>query len=165
MPIFKIVNKPYQDKDDLKNLLYYVLNPQKLLYAGGKAVMVTTVPEIITQFHTIKSFYCKEDGRQLIHCIISFSDYESNFLTKEQIIKTGQYFSGEVSQKYQIVYGIHGIDGFFHLHFIINSVSYIDGKKYRANRDDTWWLNDCAYLSLGMIGNPVSRLKFIYDKL
>lgn len=165
MSLFKIVNKPYQSKDDLNNLLYYVLNPKKLLYAGGMAVMVTTISDIITQFNTIKSYYRKEDGRQLIHCIISFSDYETNFLTKEQLIKSGQNFSTDVSQKYQIIYGIHNNTELSHIHFIINSVSYVDGKRYKGNNEDIGWLYDIAYVSLGMIGKPITKLNIIYDKL
>ena len=62
-----------------------------------------------------------------------------------------EYFSRSIamyfSDRYQIVYGIHkkpcskkngGCASIYHAHFVMNSVSYIDGKMFSGNRSEMY---------------------------
>lgn len=39
-------------------------------------------------------------------------------------------------KRYQVFFGIHGNTDHRHIHFVMNTVSYIDGKKYAEGYDD-----------------------------
>ena len=132
MPILKVKNHSYNGEEALENVVNYVLRSG---YYGGLAVD----PEhAVFQMQLVKQLWSKTDGRQVRHIILSFSKHE--VLDYCDAMKYGyqicQYFGG----RFQIVFGLHMDTNHLHLHFALNTVSFVDGSKFSAGPSDYWTL-------------------------
>lgn len=80
----------------------------------------------------------KGKSRHGYHFIFSFNPEESKKLNIEQIqIATYEILEAlEYLEKYEIVTAIHDDKEHKHVHIIFNSVSYVDGKKFRYEKND-----------------------------
>lgn len=82
-------------------------------------------------FKTVKSAYGKTDGNQILHLIVAFrrEDCMTPILANIFAAQLAEY----IGQRFQVVYGIHMgsvyNSGYLHVHFVINTVSYIDGNR------------------------------------
>ena len=85
------------------------------------------------QFVSVKKAYGKEDGIQAYHGYLSFKEQN---ITPEQAQKIGMEFASEVwGKRFQVVVTTHLNTKHLHCHFVINSVSFRDGKRCQ----DTSW--------------------------
>lgn len=125
MGFIKIVNKPYDTKESLNNLIYYIANYSEFI--GGCGISVLSLESVISEFETIKKVFNKaEEGRrQVRHFIISFRYGEMNI---EFIKKIAWEMAKYYGNKFQVFYGIHLNTDTPHIHFAVNSVSFVDGK-------------------------------------
>ena len=130
MPVLKILND-YNNIDAPEKLVDYVV--RKAIFSDGFAVDLNHAAE---QIHAVKSFWCETDGRQMVHFILAFDGYENVSLDNDEIIQIAERFCGLFYNRFQIVYGVHFDSGNIHIHFAMNNVSYIDGKRYLSNRYD-----------------------------
>ena len=74
----------------------------------------------------------KEDGVQGYHIIQSFKPGE---VTPEEAHQIGLEFAQKMfGERFQVVVGTHLDQKHLHNHIVINSVSFMDGKKYRTNK-------------------------------
>ena len=79
------------------------------------------------QFVSVKQGYGKEDGIQAYHGYLSFKEQD---ISPELAQKIGMEFANEVwGKRYQIVVTTHLNTKHLHCHFVINSVSFVDGKR------------------------------------
>lgn len=134
MPILKIKNDSYVGENALENVVNYVLQADRY---GGLAVD----PEhAVFQMRLVKQLWSKTDGRQVRHIILSFSKHE--VLDYYDAMRYGyqicQYFGGH----FQIVFGLHTNTEHVHLHFALNTVSFVDGSKFSAGPSDYWTLRN-----------------------
>lgn len=119
----------------LKNAIRYILNPEKTnegMFVGGNCG--TSAEEIYASMISTKEFFGKTGGRQGYHFVISFSPGEASCEEAFQIGKEfcEQYFSNA----YEYVYAVHDDHAHMHCHIVFNSVSQIDGRKYRYTDGD-----------------------------
>lgn len=119
----------------LKNAIRYILNPEKTeggLYVGGNCG--TDADEVYASMMRTKEIFGKMNGRQGYHFVISFSPGECTeqtaFLVGREFCE--QYFGSE----YEYVYAVHNDHAHTHCHIVFNSVSQIDGRKYRYVNGD-----------------------------
>jgi len=94
-----------------------------------------------------KRRFCKEDGILAFHAYQSFAKGETTPNTAHEIgVKLAQELWGE---RFEIIIATHLDKGHLHNHFVINSVSFLDGKKY----------NDCnaSYRLLRQISDRLCR--------
>lgn len=140
MAVFKMVtNEFYKEPESVPELINYVMDSQKTEdhYIGGNCILPgSTIDDVILQFQVVKNVWGKNDGVQFIHFIVSFS-YEENVEPRQAYISAyhiSTYFDG----LYQVVYGVHQDTENLHIHFLVNSVSYIDGRKISFGRNDYW---------------------------
>ena len=85
------------------------------------------------QFVTVKEQFGKSDGIQAYHGYLSFKEQD---ITPELAQKIGMGFANEVwGERFQVVVTTHLNTKHLHCHFVINSVSYVDGKRCQ----DTSW--------------------------
>lgn len=85
------------------------------------------------QFVTVKEQYGKTDGIQAYHGYLSFKETD---ITPEMAQKIGMEFANEVwGKRFQVVVTTHLNTKHLHCHFVINSVSFVDGKRCQ----DTSW--------------------------
>lgn len=119
----------------LKNAIHYILNPdktEKMVLTGGNSGY--TPDEIYQTFLRTKQLYEKPYGRQGYHYIISFKPGEAS---EEQVYKLMKRWCEEyLKDNYDYVFALHNDHEHIHGHVIFNSVSRIDGYKYRYKKDD-----------------------------
>ncbi len=96
---------------------------EKEFYVEGINCNVAIARE---QFITVKEQYQKTDGIQAYHGYLSFKEQN---ITPEQAQKIGMEFANEVwGKRFQVVVTTHLNTKHLHCHFVINSISFVDGK-------------------------------------
>lgn len=124
MSILKIVSGDYYNVDAVQKLCAYITD-------FGKTDMpvfgYNVIPEYAVQmFMTAKQLYCKTDGQQAIHFIISFSPKERmNAETLYELSKQVSYYFYD----FQVVFAVHTLQKNLHTHFMVNTVSFADGHR------------------------------------
>ncbi len=127
MPCLKIVPEAYVNCDALGTLVHGYIFPKSKIY-GGLSVDPAHAAE---QMQLVKALWMKESGRQLLHFIVSFSTWESDRIkSAEELIPLAYEVCQYYAADFQIVFGIHlGRSGLWHVHFVVNSVSFTTGKR------------------------------------
>ncbi len=118
----------------LKQSLVYVMNPEKT-QDGRLTGGVNCQPE--NAFHQMmetKKEFGKLDKRQGYHLIISFKEGEVSPDTAYEI--AGKFVNEYLGSLYEAVYCVHDNTDHVHAHIIFNSVSFVDGRKYRYEKGD-----------------------------
>lgn len=123
MPNLILVRNEYQDYRALRRVLTYVLRSN--LY-GGYGIDPSRAYE---QMVFVKEAYHKKSGVQLKHFFITFHDREMLYVGFEDILQLG-FDVGKYFGEYQMAYGIHLDSNHVHLHFVMNTTSFMDGHKY-----------------------------------
>lgn len=123
MPNIILIHNDYPDKGSLSRVLNYVLRSDLI---GGYAIDPTCA---FRQMHFVKRVFHKEDGVQLKHFIISFAFSELYQINFDNILGLG-FWVGQMFADYQIAYAIHIDAQHTHLHLVMNTVSFINGRKY-----------------------------------
>lgn len=131
MAVVKFVDKEYSRPEAICNLVNYAINPEHCICGlyGTQGIAKVDGSIMAGNMIAVKEVYGKTTRRQVLHCIISFSEYEMKYITP----RIAQLIGYEVSaffEGYQVVFGIHDNEDNLHIHFIINTTSYIDGKQY-----------------------------------
>ena len=118
----------------LKVSLDYIMNPEKT--QNGKLIGgVNCQPELAyKQMKSTKKKFLKEDKRQGYHFIISFKEDEVDSDVAFEI--TEKFVKEYIGNRYEAVYVVHDNTDHIHSHIIMNSVSFVDGKKYRNEKGD-----------------------------
>lgn len=83
-----------------------------------------------------KELYVKTGGRTYKHFVQSFPPEEK--ITPEQAHEIAKQFaeSCPLFSDYEVVYATHVDRKHVHTHFVVNSVSYIDGHKFQMSKKD-----------------------------
>ena len=118
--------------DDLHNELEYIGEDYKTenkLYVTGINCEAQSAYE---EMMMIKKHYKKEKGNIAFHSIQSFAADE---VTPDEAHEIGLQLAKEMwGDRFQVVVATHLNTKHIHNHFVINSVSFVDGKKYYDNR-------------------------------
>lgn len=163
MPNIKIAPGDYLNGDALEREIYGYVYPQAFII-GGLAVDPNFAVE---QMRMIKEVWNQTAGKQLHHFILSFSPWESSKITDVRKLEKLAYSVCEYfADTNQIVFGIHD-NGRLHVHFVINSVNYLTGKKFTHNNSDDDALAEyircfCIPKTLGNIF-PIKKIQVYYN--
>ena len=107
------------------------------------------------QFISVKKAYGKDDGIQAYHGYLSFKEQD---ISPELAQKIGMEFANEVwGKRFQVVVTTHLNTKHLHCHYVINSVSFVDGKRLWG--DEKAWFKfrlvaDCLCEKYGLYYNP-----------
>lgn len=142
MAYFKSVEGKYINYDSIENTINYICNPDKTISGliGGLSVIPTSVDDIITQFKAIKQIYHNGDGKQVLHFVLSLEPNRE--LPGQKLLKMAMMIAAYYAEKYQIVYAIHEDKIYQHIHFVMNTVSFKDGKKLDFNHSEYYGFMD-----------------------
>lgn len=136
MPIFKAIDRPGKS---VKTVIDYTAKDSKkekddTLFFG---VNCADNPVIAAyQMQKTKELYNKMDGRQYKHYVLSFAAGEiSKNVAKTYAKELAEKCFGE---RFEVACGIHinSTGGKIHAHFVVNSVSFVDGKKLHFSKTD-----------------------------
>ena len=191
------VTKLWPVKDNLRRVLDYAVNPTKtvrespyteqqyqaladvIAYAENeekteKVMYVQGINcdaiEARSQFIDTKMAFSKTDGIQAYHGYLSF---EETNITPELAQEVGMEFARRVwGERFQVVVTTHLNTQHLHCHFVINSVSFKDGK--RLHGDEKAWIKfrhiaDEVCKSYGLYYKPnpeyIKPTSYYYHKL
>lgn len=142
----------------LKNVMDYAANPEKT--ESQKFVTgINCEPSIARQQMLItKKHFDKLTGRTAYHGYQSFAPGEATPEIAHEIgVKLAQRLWGD---NYQVIVATHLDKAHIHNHFVINSVSFVDGKKFHSSCQsyfgDMRTQSDalCKEYGLSVIDNP-----------
>ena len=156
------VTKLWPVKTNLRSVIRYAENPEKTRNTSYTPEQVQALADVLSyakdeekteraffvegihcnpetareQFVTVKAQYGKEDSIQAYHGYLSF---QHNEVTPEQAQQIGMEFAERVwGKRFQVLVTTHLNTKHLHCHFVINSVSYVDGKRL-ANDEKAWF--------------------------
>lgn len=141
--------------DDLKTEEKYFVNGINCKYENAFKRMTETKKE-----------YDKTGGILGYHIIQSFAPGEG---TPESIHELGKEFARRAfGDRFEVVVATHLNTGCLHNHYVLNSVSFMDGKKYYDNNQSYARLREisdelCREYELSVIENPKKRSHKPYD--
>ena len=118
----------------LKRSLDYVMNPEKTQDGRLVGAINCQVDSAFEQMKATKRKFGKVDKRQGYHIILSFKEDEVNSDTAFEI--TRRFVEEYLGKSYEAVYVVHDNTAHVHSHIVFNSVSFVDGKKYRYEKGD-----------------------------
>ncbi len=146
----------------LHNVMAYAADgykTEKRLYVSG----VNVTPDTATyKMQQTKLRYGKTDGIIAFHAIQSFKPGE---VTPELAHKIGVELAKEMwGDRFEVLIATHLNRHHLHNHFVINSVSFADGKKYYDNTENYNLMKKisdrlCEENNLSVIRNPKSKGK------
>jgi hypothetical protein len=125
-------------------------------------INLTSEEDAAKEFMEVKRRYGKTDGRLCYHGYQSFKADEVDAYTAHEIgCKLAQELWGD---RFQVVIATHCNTGHYHNHFVINSVSDIDGKKFYNSPADYQRMRDasdrlCREYCISVITQPENRKK------
>ena len=135
MPIVHFINSRTQTGSGLKNVLNYVSKTEKTQSEDKKYVTALncSAPTACQEFIATKNLYHKNSGRMYYHLVQSFS--KGYDISPELAHKIAVEFSEKSFGNFECVVATHIDREHIHSHIVFNSVSFIDGKKYRSNTE------------------------------
>lgn len=121
--------------DSIRQVMTYTTNPdktEKQFYTTG---INCEVKDAVKQMQFVKTIYGKENGILAFHAYQSFNEGEvTPGIAHEIGVKLANEMWGD---RFQVVVSPHLNTQHLHNHFVINSVSFKDGKKYYSNLTNT----------------------------
>lgn len=145
MGIFKIIRNTNDGLQYMNNALNYALSGHTDY--DKRYSLNTDINNAYEQFLLVKRYFGKTSGNPVFHFVVSYTPritWGDNYERAECLSRSiASYFS----DRYQLVYCIHrkpcnkkngGCTSIYHAHFIMNSVSYIDGKMFSGNRTEIY---------------------------
>lgn len=156
MAVIKCVNRDYSNENPFfRNnnvdayMMNYICNIQKTYgNIAARNVMCSSPLEMAMQFQTVRDLFHKNSGRLLRHIVISFKPYEAGI----EDAMTIAYVCASFFRGYQVVYAVHSSTIHLHIHFLVNTVSFVDGHKYSGGYADLRGLIDYANMAISGIG-------------
>ncbi len=156
-------------KTGLSKLIDYAMNPSKttvikdineglkneeVVFVRG----INCIPKFAkAQIQETKDRFNKNTGNVGYHIIQSFDDNEGN---NEQVFEIGCRLAEELfGDRFEVIVALHKNTDNLHCHIVVNSVSFVDGKKFNDNKA---FLNKmrnvsdtlCKEQDLSVIENP-----------
>ena len=120
------------EKTTLDTGITYAANPEKTeQHFFTSAINCDSCETAYTEMQATKSRFGKKGGVMGYHFIQSFAPGE---VTPEQAHAIGVAFAQRLfGERYEVVVGTHLDRAHLHNHVVVNSVSFVDGKKYHSS--------------------------------
>lgn len=182
------ISKLWAVKYNLKKVIDYAVNPYKTFNPKFSDEQYQALADVLTyaqdeektekqffvqgincnpsiareQFVEVKERFGKTDGIQAYHGYLS---YKEQNITPEQAQAIGMEFAQRVwGKRYQVVVTTHLNTHHLHCHFVLNSISFVDGKRCR---DTSWFkfrhIADEICQKYGLYFDPNTKRNVITD--
>lgn len=128
----------YKDDFAYWNVIQYCFDRDKMLHDCYGAYGVD-MKHAGFEMQLLAQSYSQDRGLRLRHFILTFSGEELTSFAGpywEEMTKIADYVARYYADSYQIVYVIHEASMHIHIHFVMSTVNYRTGKKYRGNKKD-----------------------------
>lgn len=123
----------------MRNVLQYILNKEKtdedlIEVVGDYQGADLSYDQIYQDYKRIKELWDKDSGRMYGHYILSFAPDEK--ITHKECLEFAKELMKQIYPNHQITFAVHKDKDTVHCHMIINSVSFLDGNKFRQSKKD-----------------------------
>lgn len=135
----KTENPKYSEEElqALSDVLAYAKDEEKTEKQFFVRGINCSAKQARNEFVSVKRNYDKLDGIQAYHGYMSFKQDE---VTPELAHQIGIAFASKVwGERFQIVVTTHLNSHCLHNHFVINSISFVDGKRLQ-NKEKAWFI-------------------------
>ena len=126
--------KLWKFKSRLDRLIDYAINGEKTenkLYVSGINCMPDTA---FYEMQNVKKQFFKTKG---IECFHGYQSFATGEVTPEQAHKIGVELTKQLwGDKFQVIVSTHLNTDNIHNHFVLNSVSFVDGKRFGNTKKD-----------------------------
>lgn len=136
MAVLKVIppSGKYKDTETYVDTISYITAPEKtpshLCVARGVRSPETAAMEM----EAVTSAYGKGSGTKVRHSILSFAPSER--VSKREVYEVARKMTDFYAGQYQIVATVHEDKRHVHVHTIMNTTSFVDGKKYAGRKED-----------------------------
>lgn len=134
MVYFKIVKGKYREEKSIRNVIKYILNPQKNPHNICHAFDASyeDMERIINAFISVQEYYRNAKKKRIFHMIVSFSPDEH--YSYDEYMHLGYKITNYFANDYQYIFALHENDGNGnptqpHFHIALNPISYRTGKR------------------------------------
>ena len=156
---------------DLNDVINYAMNSAKTTVDAENAPLTQQLVSGINcspataraEMRAVKCRFGKEGGTIAYHGYQSFAPGEATPEIAHEIgIKLAERLWGE---RYQVVIATHlDKENHLHSHFVLNTVSFVDGRKYHRTTQDYWEMQQvsdalCREYGLSVIEQPAGKSK------
>ncbi|MCR0613018.1 relaxase/mobilization nuclease domain-containing protein [[Clostridium] innocuum] len=126
-----VCSNEYEDNYCVSDVLQYIIRPKSptdYVDWHGLGVLESSILHASDSFHAIKSIYEKENGKQLHHFILNLDASSPLIYSWLHIVgfKTLQFI---FDKGYQCVMAFHTNTYTPHIHIVINSINFKNGKR------------------------------------
>lgn len=137
MGIFRIIRNTDSGLQYMNNALNYVVfghTDRDKVYSAN-----IDIYDAYNQFFAIKRYFDKTSGNSVFHFVTVFNTRTTRYDDLEHTERICRNIADYFNDRYQMVWCIHkkktsknygGTASVYHAHFVMNSVSYIDGKMF-----------------------------------
>lgn len=121
----------YRDHTAREDVISYIFQPDKTPshMIGGMRV---DLPKAAESMRMMAEYYHKDSLVRLRHFVISFSPEEIR--SRQVIMNIAKELMMSIACKYQVVFAVHEDTATPHIHFVFNSISFVDGHRYRGDK-------------------------------
>lgn len=126
MPNVILIRNEYPDTRSLYHVIDYALGKAVIRGGYGADCDIASAQE---QMSFVKQAFHKTELLQLKHFIISFAGGEAALVDFDEFLQLG-FLTGQLFREYQMVYGVHLDGSHIHMHFVMNTTSFLDGHQY-----------------------------------
>lgn len=137
MAVIKVTNS----KATLSKTISYISKDEKTeekLISGENCYPSTALEEM----QATKEQFNKLEGRQYYHYVQSFS--KTDDITPEKAHQIGKEWAEKNFKGYEVLMATHKDREHIHNHFVVNSVSFEDGRKFHSSKKDLEQLKESS---------------------
>jgi len=144
MPIIHFINSKTQTAGGMKNVLAYVTRQEKTKSEDKQYVTALncSAPTAYDEMLATKNAYHKNSGRMYYHLVQSFPKGDDT--PPELAHRIAVELAEKAFGKYECVVATHIDREHIHSHFVFNSVSFEEGRKYHSNGNTVQKLMDLS---------------------
>lgn len=139
--VVKIENEHYEKDKDMYNLIAYIagrgknVGKEKAVSVHGRGISGNH-KKAVGQMIKIQKLYRKDQKRRCYHMVVSF---DAEVDDRNFVILAADTIASLIFEEmhFQVFYGVHTSTDHMHIHFAINAVNYMSGKKWHQNYAET----------------------------
>ena len=135
MAIITPINSPgKQNHAGIAGTIDYATQDKKTVWEREKLVgtLNCTVSTAAKEFIHTKQMFGKDSGVMYFHYTVAFPPGEN--ITPKQCHEYAMEYARRRWNDYEVVVATHSDADHIHSHFVINSVSFVDGKKFHSDQ-------------------------------
>ena len=170
-PDDSVYAEKYADDNAIRDEINYVYDVEHdgektdgYRYIGGWGVDPENAAyemELLSRLHH------KWNGVRLRHWVITFTETDLQKVHKrlpgldrwQILLRLGYELTECYANRYQLVFAVHWDHGAGHLHMVMNTVSYVDGRKYSGSKGEYYAYESFAKTVAARYGFPIFLVK------